>query len=130
MKTYIATIFEEAGKYGVSFPDFPGCVTSADTLDELQHMAQEALQFHVDGMIEDGDSIPQPSDLTTVKAHEFARESVATMLVAVRIPGKTVRISLTADEYDLAAIDQAVSKYGGKRSSFLIQAGLDKARRL
>lgn len=131
MRTYIGIIHqsEEEQVFGVSFPDFPGCISSADTLDELQYMAHEALQAHIALGVEYGDEIPEPCTLEQARAHEFYQEdAVGTMLVSVHIPGKTIRISLTTDEYDLAVIDKAVKKSGSKRSSFLIQAGLEKAQ--
>ena len=47
--------------YGVSFPDFPGCVTAGVDMEESIRMADEALNGHVSAMIEDGDPIPDPS---------------------------------------------------------------------
>jgi predicted RNase H-like HicB family nuclease len=47
--------------YGVSFPDFPGCITAGSTLDEARCMATEALSFHIAGMREDGVALPMPS---------------------------------------------------------------------
>jgi predicted RNase H-like HicB family nuclease len=44
--------------FGVDFPDFPGCVTAGTTLDEPLRMAQEALEFHIGGMVEDGEELP------------------------------------------------------------------------
>ena len=41
---------EEHSDYGVSFPDFPGCITAGETLEEAYQMAEEALQVHIEGM--------------------------------------------------------------------------------
>jgi predicted RNase H-like HicB family nuclease len=46
-------------------PDLPGCVTTGDTLDEVRAMMREAIEFHLDGMREDGDPIPEPSTRVT-----------------------------------------------------------------
>ena len=46
--------------FGVSFPNFPGCFSAGDTLEEAHAMADEALAFHIEGMIEDGEVIPEP----------------------------------------------------------------------
>ena len=57
-----ALIHKDAGSdYGVSFPDFPGCATAGGDLDEAP--AEEALAFHVGGLIEDGEALPEPSSL-------------------------------------------------------------------
>lgn len=47
--------------YAAYVPDLPGCVTTGDTLDEIRAMIREAIEFHLDGMREDGEPIPQPS---------------------------------------------------------------------
>ena len=66
---YIAIIHKEAkGAYGVSFPDFPGCITAGETLDQAKDRAAEALAFHMEGMIEDGDPLPEPSGLDKIMA--------------------------------------------------------------
>src|SRR3981081_2225327 len=49
--------------YGVSFPDFPGCITAGKTLDEASRMAAEALALPIQGMIEGGGGVPGASQL-------------------------------------------------------------------
>jgi predicted RNase H-like HicB family nuclease len=57
--TYIALIHKEADSdYGASFPDLPGCVTAASTIDEVLTTAREALALHVEDMLENGEEIP------------------------------------------------------------------------
>jgi predicted RNase H-like HicB family nuclease len=61
---YIAYLHKDSNSdFGVSFPDFPGCVTAGRTLDEARQLAPEALALHIEGMIEDGEHIPKPSTL-------------------------------------------------------------------
>ena len=60
---YIAFVHtDDTPGFGVSFPDFPGCVTQGDTLDDALRLAREALAFHVEGMAKDGREIPRPGD--------------------------------------------------------------------
>lgn len=40
---------DDDGGFGISFPDFPGCVSAADTMTELVEMGTEALNLHVEG---------------------------------------------------------------------------------
>ena len=55
MRNYLAFIHKDANSdYTVTFPDFPGCITAGSTLDEARAMAQEALPFHLEGLLEDG----------------------------------------------------------------------------
>lgn len=56
---YLAFIHtDDAPGFGISFPDFPGCVTQGDTLDDALRLAREALAFHVAGMRADGETVP------------------------------------------------------------------------
>jgi hypothetical protein len=43
----------------VSFPDFPGVVTAGKSLDDARAMAEEALAFHIEGMLADGEVVPE-----------------------------------------------------------------------
>ena len=63
-RRYIATVYKEKDSdYGVQFYDFPGCISAGETIEESQTMATEALNGHIALMLEDGDSIPNPSSL-------------------------------------------------------------------
>jgi predicted RNase H-like HicB family nuclease len=42
-------------------PDLPGCVSTGENLDEARALIAEAIAFHIAGMREDGESIPEPS---------------------------------------------------------------------
>jgi predicted RNase H-like HicB family nuclease len=64
IKKYIAVI---DNNYGVIFPDFLGCVSVGKDLNDAINMAQEALKFHVEGMREDGEELPEPTALEQVK---------------------------------------------------------------
>lgn len=58
---YIAYVHkDENSDYGVSFPDFPGCITAGSTFAEARRMAAEALSLHIAGMLEDEEKIPAP----------------------------------------------------------------------
>ena len=62
-----AIIIESApnsGNYSAYVPDLPGCITTGKTIEEVTRLMQEAIEFHLEGLREDGLPIPQPS--TTV----------------------------------------------------------------
>ncbi|TIS44642.1 MAG: hypothetical protein E5W96_35425 [Mesorhizobium sp.] len=62
MHQYVGLIHkEDASDYGLSFPDFPGVITAGRTMAEVRRLAEMALAFHVEGLIEDGGSVPEPS---------------------------------------------------------------------
>jgi predicted RNase H-like HicB family nuclease/predicted RNA binding protein YcfA (HicA-like mRNA interferase family) len=56
---YIAYLHKNRkSDFGVSCPDFPGCITTGRTLEEARRRAAEALSFHMAGLIQDGEKIP------------------------------------------------------------------------
>lgn len=58
---YVAPIAKTGNGYAAHLPDLPGCIAAADTFEETHNLIEEAANFHVEGMIEDGDTIPQPN---------------------------------------------------------------------
>lgn len=51
----------------IFFPDLPGCLPCADTMEEAFKNAREALQLHLFGMEEDGEEIPEPTPVQDIK---------------------------------------------------------------
>lgn len=47
--------------YGAYVPDLPGCVAAGKTREEAMKLIQEAIEFHIEGLREDGQRIPEPS---------------------------------------------------------------------
>ena len=82
-KSYIAYLHKDRDSdFGVSFPDFPGCVTAGKTLEQASGMAAEALAMHIAGMIEDNEIVPTPSTLDDLKNDPGMKGAVA-FLVSV-----------------------------------------------
>ncbi len=52
---------DETSSYGVTFPDFDGYTSGAETLGEVYYSAIEALSVHIEGMKEDNEHIPNPT---------------------------------------------------------------------
>jgi predicted RNase H-like HicB family nuclease len=122
MTEYIALIHKAADSdYGVSFPDLPGCITAGATLDDARGMAEEALAFHLDGLAQDGEPIPEPSRLEAVMADPQNRDGVA-ILVSVETRSKAVRVNITLPEDVLREIDRHAEAQGFTRSGFLARA--------
>ena len=68
MEYYVALVHKERGSsYGVSFPDFPGCIAVADSYEGAVEQAAEALAFHAEGMLQDGEGIPAPRSLEQIR---------------------------------------------------------------
>lgn len=120
---YIGLIHKDAGSdYGVSFPDFPGVVTAGKDLDEARAMAEEALALHIDGLVADGEAVPEASSLEEVMSDPDNKDGVA-ILVAVKADAvRCVRVNVTLPEDVLAQIDKFAKERGLSRSGFLAQA--------
>jgi predicted RNase H-like HicB family nuclease len=59
-----AVVIEKAGdNYSAYVPDLPGCIATGATVEETESEIREAIRFHIDGMREDGMTVPQPSSL-------------------------------------------------------------------
>ena len=57
-----AVVFEKADHNWAAYvPDLPGCVTTGPTLDETRRLIAEAIEFHIEGMRLNGESVPLPS---------------------------------------------------------------------
>jgi predicted RNase H-like HicB family nuclease len=123
MQHYIALIHkDDVSDYGVSFPDFPGCVTAGATLDEARAMAGEALALHIEGMVQDGEAVPEPSSLEAVMSDPENRDGVAILVSPAPHAVKAVRINITVPEDALRAIDRYAEEHGLTRSGFLTAA--------
>lgn len=127
MPMYVAILHKEpASDYGVSFPDFPGCVTAGSTLDEAQTMAQDALAVHAGFMQEQGQALPVAMTLDAA-IRQAAKETLEGFFAAMMVPleegrSKAVRVNITVPERELHRIDSYAAAHGQSRSAFLVQA--------
>lgn len=59
-----AVVIEKVGRnYGAHVPDLPGCVATGDTVEEVEKSIRTAIEMHIEGMLEDGMSVPPPTSL-------------------------------------------------------------------
>jgi predicted RNase H-like HicB family nuclease len=64
--TYTVIIENAGANYSAYVPDLPGCITSGATSDETMCNMREAIEFHLEGMREDGQPILVPTTTATV----------------------------------------------------------------
>src|SRR5208282_6099424 len=123
---YIAYIHKDRkSDFGVSFPDFPGCVTAGKTREEAYRKAPEALALHIEGMAEDGDAIPKPTMLDEI-ADDPDRKGALAILVSVNYE-KTKRVNITARESQIETIDRLAELAGMNRSAYLVHLATKEA---
>ena len=91
-RTYIGAICGHEGSYGIVFPDFPGCVSAGENMQHVLAMGKEALTFHIESMVADGDPIPEPANHTLAevasenKDPDVDEEWVALAAITVPVP--------------------------------------------
>jgi len=61
MKRYAIVVEAAENNFAVYVPDLPGCVATGDTVSEVESAIKDAIELHLEGMSEDGLSIPEPS---------------------------------------------------------------------
>ena len=80
-----AIVIENAGSnYSAYVPDLPGCVATGATIEETESSIREAIEFHLEGLREDGTPIPPPSsrvDYVEVAAQQSLEGSVRGFLL-------------------------------------------------
>jgi predicted RNase H-like HicB family nuclease len=60
MKRYLIVIEQTEGGYASYSPDLPGCVSTGKTREEAELNMREAIEFHIDGLREEGYPVPKP----------------------------------------------------------------------
>ena len=124
---YIAYLHKDRDSdFGVSFPDFPGCITAGKTLEEAHGMAAEALALHIAGMVEDGEGLPAPSTLDALANDPAMKDAVAFLVHVEPETERTVRINITAREKQVEEIDRLANKAGLTRSAYMVRSALNR----
>ena len=123
---YVAFIHRDGGGYGISFPDFPGCVSVGDTADDAVRRGSEALAFHVEGLLDDGEPIPPPRSIDAIKAApdlaEWRRGADFVLVPLLLDRGSSRRVNISLDHGLLEAIDDEAKQRRMTRSAFLATA--------
>lgn len=112
--------------YGVTVPGLPGCFSAGDTLDEAVESAHEAIACHIEGMLLDGEPVPDQPTLEELRAHE-GLEDGTWALVKVdlsKLTSSTKRVNITMPARVLAVVDEAAVREGDTRSGYLARAAL------
>lgn len=68
---YLVVVEKGPSSYGAHVPDLPGCIAAGETKEEVLSLIREAIEFHLEGLKQDGLPIPTPastSELVEVEA--------------------------------------------------------------
>ena len=68
MKRYAVVIERAPNNYSAYVPDLPGCIATGATIEEVECEIREAIEFHIEGLRDAGEPVPEPtSELTYVE---------------------------------------------------------------
>lgn len=125
MATVLAIVHEADGVFGISFPDFQGCISGGDSFEEALERGAAGFATHIAFMAEDGDPMPAIRSYAEIRRDPMFADHLTDAVVAVvevGLPGKRTRVNITFDETLLAAVDAAAKRAGRTRSDFLEDA--------
>jgi predicted RNase H-like HicB family nuclease len=115
---------DDGRHYGVTVPDLPGCFSGGEGIEDALASAMEAIDLHLEGMVEEGLALPAAGSLVAHQANpEFAGGVWVLVTVDLsRYEGKAEKINITLPRYLIRRIDEAARAAGSSRSRFLADA--------
>lgn len=69
---YLVVVEEGSKSFGAYVPDLPGCIAVGESKNEVLTLIRESIEFHLEGLKETGQPIPQPSSSSEVVEVEAA----------------------------------------------------------
>lgn len=118
---------DKTSDYGVTVPDLPGCFSAGGTLDEALAMAKEAIELHLEGLIDEGLPVPRPGKMEYHQREpEYRGGTWAIVTIdpsGLRVKAK--RVNITVPERVLEAIDRFAEMHGQSRSGLLVEAATE-----
>ncbi len=118
--------------FGVIVPDLPGCFSAGDTFEEALENAQEAIELHLEGLLDADEDVPTPRKIDAyVNDPDLAGMVWAFVDVAPEtLDNQVERVNVSIPKRVLRRIDSAARRSGRSRSSFLAEAALASAHQL
>lgn len=116
----IADRFPGEVNWSITFPDFVGVTSVAETFANVMRQAKDALATVVEDMEQDGEALPPSIEDDAVRDYDrSAFHDPRTLLVPVETAGRAMRVNVSLDEGLLARIDDVSKRTGLSRSSLL-----------
>ncbi len=124
MKFPVVLHTDDGLRYGVTVPDLAGCFSAGDDLDDALDSAREAIESHVEILLEDDSDIPKCQPLAVhQKNPDYANGVWALVDVPVeKYFGAAEKINITIPRRLLVQIDNCAKARGKSRSGFLADA--------
>ena len=127
MRFAIVVHKDKGSSYGVTVPDLPGCISGGDTLDEAFVSVQEAILLHLEGILDEGEPLPETSLMQKHQTNEDFRDGIWGFVDVdlADISGKAAQVNITVPSRMLDTIDAWARREGESRSGFLLKAALE-----
>lgn len=113
--------------WGVVVPDLPGCFSAGDTLDEAIERAREAIELHIDGLLDDGENVPAARSISEHHANpEFVGWIWAVVAIdPAMLDDKVERVNITLPRRVLSRLDRAAKAAGETRSGYIARLTIE-----
>jgi predicted RNase H-like HicB family nuclease len=115
---------DKKSDYGVTVPDLPGCFSAGSMMDEAINMAREAVELHLEGLVEEGSHIPPSTPIEKLKRNPDYSVGIWAVVeidpANLRIRAK--RVNITMPQRVLDSIDRFAASQGETRSGLLLKA--------
>jgi len=124
MKFTVVLHTDDGQRYGVTVPDLPGCFSAGDDMEDALQSVLEAIDLHVETMLEDGADLPFRAPMSLHQANPDYANGVWAIVDAPieKYFGPAEKINITVPRLVLARIDDYAKAHGLSRSGFLVDA--------
>lgn len=129
IKPYPAILEKTKDGYSVYFPDFPGAISAGNTYEQTIQNAKECLSLHLHGMLEDKESLPQPSHISSILKEAEKGDLIALIepdilsVLSSKQKDKKINIKIPLYSSVVKALDFQAHKLGVNRS-FLVEEAI------
>jgi predicted RNase H-like HicB family nuclease len=69
---YLVVVEKGPSSYGAHVPDLPGCIAAGETKEQVLSLIREAIEFHIEGLKQDGQPIPGSASMSELVEVEAA----------------------------------------------------------
>ena len=124
MKFTVVLHTDDGQRYGVTVTDLPGCFSAGDDMEDALQSVLEAIDLHVETLLEDGITLPERAPISVHQANtDYAKGIWAVVDAPVeKYFGPADKINITVPRLILARIDDYAKKHGLSRSAFLVES--------
>lgn len=114
--------------YSVTFPDLPGCFTAGESIEEALAMAVEAAELHIEGCLEEGIAVADPSPIAALRDSYAGGTWALVEIDWAKLSHRARRVNITLPEAVLDKIDHYAKARHMSRSAFLAKAAIEAMR--